>query len=62
MEKYIRLDYDYSTPESFWVDVDYLITQTEGEGVKFEITDVFELEEDEECEQEECIIVMYKLI
>jgi hypothetical protein len=61
MEKFITLDYDYSSPETFWEDVKYMITQREGEDVEYDILDIFELEEDEECEQEECIIVYYKI-
>ena len=62
MEKFIKLDYDYSSPETFWGDVKFMISQLEGEDVEYDILDIFELEEDEECEQEECIIVMYKII
>jgi len=62
MEKYITLDYDYSTSESFFGDIDYIIKQREGDDVEYDILDIFELEEDEECEQEECIIVYYKIL
>lgn len=57
MEKCIKLDYDYSTPESFFGDVDYVIKQKEGEDVSYDITEIIELEEDEE--QEEGILVFY---
>lgn len=62
MEKFIKLDYDYSNMETFWGDVKFSISQVEGDDVEYDILDIFELEEDEETGQEECIIVMYKLI
>ena len=58
MEKSIKLFYDYSSPESFWGDVDYVIEQKEGKNPNYEITDIFETEDED---GEDCIIINYKI-
>jgi hypothetical protein len=57
MEKCVKLFYDYSSPESFFGDVEYVIEQKEGKNVKYEITDIFETEDED---GEDCIIINYK--
>jgi hypothetical protein len=59
MEKKIKLFYDYSSPESFFGDVEYVIEQKEGKNVKYEITDIFETEDEE---GEDCIIINYEIV
>lgn len=58
MEKSIKLFYDYSSPESFWGDVDYVIEQKEGKNPNYEITEIFETEDED---GEDCIIINYKI-
>lgn len=58
MEKCIKLYYDYSSPESFFGDVEYVIEQKEGKNVKYEITDILETEDED---GEDCIMIEYKL-
>jgi hypothetical protein len=43
--------YDYSSPESFFGDVEYLIEQKEGKNFKHEILGIYETcdENDEDC-------------
>jgi hypothetical protein len=57
MEKTIKLFYDYSSPESFFGDVEYVIEQKEGKNFKYDIVDIFET-----CDEndEDCIIINYK--
>jgi 2-hydroxychromene-2-carboxylate isomerase len=41
MEKTIKLFYDYSSPESFFGDVEYLIEQKEGKNFKYDICRIY---------------------
>jgi hypothetical protein len=57
MEKKLKLFYDYSSPESFFGDVEYLIEQKEGKNFKHEILGIYET-----CDEndEDCIMIHYK--